>query len=158
MLSLNQDSALVTIYNYLNQREIIWVLTGSTSFTIQGMKLTPRDIDIQTNKAGAYEINELLKNYVVRPVLFSAIEKVRSHIGYFAINGVEIEVMGDIQKKCNDIWEDIIDLRPFIEQIVYKNMKLPVLNLSYESSAYRKLGRFERADEIDNFLYSKRTE
>jgi hypothetical protein len=32
-------------------------------------------------------------------------------------------------------------------------MKLPVLSLSYESASYRKMGRVERAEEIDRFIY-----
>ena len=152
MLTSGYDSALKIIYDHLNKKDILWALTGSTSFIIQGMQLIPHDIDIQTDEAGAYAINELLKVYEMKPVTFSSTDKIRSHIGYFEINDISVEVMGDIQKKYNNAWEDIVDLHPIIELIIYKDMILPVLNLFYESIAYKKMGRFERASEIDSFL------
>ena len=42
-----------------------WALTGSTGQYIQGMNLYPHDIDIQTDKAGAYAINKILLDYCI---------------------------------------------------------------------------------------------
>jgi len=156
MLDSIYTSALRVIYDTLYDKSFLWALTGSTAFIIQGLALTPHDIDIQTDKAGAYTINELLKDYETEPISFSSTDVIRSYFGRFRINGVSVEVMGDIQKKHNNAWEDIVDLRPLIEYAVYDDMTLPVLDLNYESSAYRKLGRANRANEIDRFLQTKR--
>ena len=152
MLNASQNSALFALFNILDTTEIVWALTGSTSMAIQGMSLVPNDIDIQTNEVGAYRMNELLKNFAKTAVSFSSTEKIRSHFGIFDFNGVLVEVMGDIQKYYDGKWEELVDLNPHIKRIVYKNMNLPVLNLEYESLAYKKLGRNERAKAIDDFL------
>ena len=93
MLNANQNSALVALFNILSSTEIIWALTGSTSMAIQGMSVVPNDIDIQTNEAGAYRMNGLLKNFEKTAVSFSSTEKIRSHFGIFDFNGVSAEVM-----------------------------------------------------------------
>jgi len=46
-----------------SDKDIVWALTGSTAFIIQGMQFAPNDIDIQTNEIGAYAINEILMAY-----------------------------------------------------------------------------------------------
>ena len=152
MLGSRYKSALTVIVNHLSNKDVIWALTGSTSFIIQGMPLSPSDIDIQTDKTGAYAINGLLKAYEKEPVAFSSTDTIRSHIGSFVIYGITVEVMGDIQKKYNSAWEKTTDLPPLIEYVVYEDMTLPVLNMQYESAAYRKMGRLLRADDIDRFL------
>jgi len=118
------------------------------------MKIAPNDIDICTDEAGAYRINALLKAYETSPVSFSSTGKIRSHFGKFRINGIEVEVIGNIQTMNNHRWQDIIDLKSIIQQINYKNITIPVLNLTAESAGYKALGRFQRADEIDQFIAS----
>ena len=48
----------------------LWVLTGSVGLALQGMPLEPRDVDVQTDAAGAYEIERRLAAYTTRPVAF----------------------------------------------------------------------------------------
>ena len=127
------------------------------SFNIHGMFFDVNDIDIQTDKAGAYKINELLKIYEVTPVSFSSTDIIRSHFGRFEINGISIEVMGDIQKMNNGDWEEIINLQPLIQWQTYKDMRLPVLDIRYEEMAYRVLGRYERAETLKTFINNSLT-
>ncbi|MCL2221463.1 MAG: hypothetical protein FWC20_04825 [Oscillospiraceae bacterium] len=155
MLDAQHLTALKIISDRLSGKGIVWALTGSTSFNLQGMLLSPADIDIQTSEFGAYAINGYFKDYEIASVSFSSTEKIRSHFGRFEINGVPVEVMGDIQKKYNGEWEDIIDISPLVEHVFCDGMTVPVLSLSYESSAYRKMGRHDRADAIDKFLSQK---
>jgi hypothetical protein len=155
MLDSQHLTALKIISDKLCGKSIVWALTGSTSFKLQGMLLNPADIDIQTSEVGAYAINDYFKEYEITSVSFSSTEKIRSHFGRFEISGVSVEVMGDIQKKYNGEWDDIIDISPLVEHVFCDGMTIPVLNLSYESSAYRKMGRHDRADAIDKFLSQK---
>lgn len=74
-------------------------MTGSTSFAIQGMDIEPHDIDIQTDEVTAYLLGDLLKDYVIQPISFSGTDKIRSHFGKFLMDDMEVEVMGDIQKR-----------------------------------------------------------
>jgi hypothetical protein len=66
------------------------------------MPVEPRDIDIQTDEAGAYAIARLFSECVTRPIAFSAADRIRSHFGALLVDGVKVEVMGDIHKRPDD--------------------------------------------------------
>lgn len=131
---------------------IRWGLTGSASFSLQGMPVAVHDIDIQTDKAGAYALGRLLQEYEITPVSFSGNEKIRSHYGRFLINGIDVEIMGDIQKFYNGQWEDIVPIDRLLTFVCLNNGMLPVLCLDYEAEAYEKLGRIEKAKQIRDFI------
>lgn len=97
------------IYGKLKEADINWVITGSTAFAIQGITLEPNDIDIQTDEKGAYEIEKYFNEYVVKKVCFSSNEKVASHFGALEIDGLKVEIMEDLRKKLNDVWEEPVD-------------------------------------------------
>jgi hypothetical protein len=135
------------IYARLEGSGINWALTGSLSFALQGIPVRPRDIDIQTDKAGAYKIEKLFSNFVVSRVTFSSGRKIRSHFGKLVIDGIEVEIMGGVQKHV-DGWENPIDPSKYKRFIDIEGMKIPVLSLEYEYEAYLKLGRIERAEML----------
>ncbi len=157
MLPTLHTTVLQRLYEILSPTEITWALTGSTSFALQGLAVTPHDIDIQTDAPGAYAIERYLSAYVTRPVAFSAAENIRSHFGRFTLDGLVVEVMGDIQKRQIDgTWEPPVPLKRYIDYIVDQEMRLPVLSLAYEYQAYLTLGRLERARMIGKYLQQNR--
>jgi len=52
-----------------------WVLAGSLSLALQGVRIEPRDIDILTNRQGVFKINGILKKYEVKSVEYSQTDK-----------------------------------------------------------------------------------
>jgi len=42
------------LYERLKDSNVNWVVTGSLGFALQGVPVEPHDIDIQTDKEGAY--------------------------------------------------------------------------------------------------------
>jgi len=133
----------------LQDSGVNWALTGSLSFVLQGLPLEPHDIDIQTDEAGAYEIERRFSSRVSRRVTFSSSEHMRSHLGVLLIEGVQVEIMGDIQKRLADgIWEAPVDLSCHKQFVSFEGMQVPVLSLEYEAQAYQKIGRLERADML----------
>jgi hypothetical protein len=98
-----------------------------------------------TDKKGAYQIEECFKEFVIAKVCFSSNGKISSHFGRLEIDGIKVEIMGDIQKYVNGIWEERVDLEKYKRYITLDGMKLPVLDLEYEYNAYMKLGRIEKA-------------
>ena len=152
MIDSRFAKALHQLHNNLNMDEINWAVTGSLGFVLQGMDVDVHDIDIQTDKSGAYDIEHRFSRYVVRNVEFSYSEKVRSHFGELSIDGIKVEIMGDIQKRLPDgTWEDPIDIcsnRCFIN---YDGLSIPVMSLEYECEAYYKLGRTEKAEQIRRY-------
>ena len=130
-----------------------WVVTGSFSFALQGIALEPHDIDLQTDEAGAYEIERRFSELVSRKVAFSGSEKIRSHFGVLLIDGIKVEIMGDISKRLeNGTWEEPINLDRYKRSIVVEGMQIPVLSLEYEYQAYLKLGRIEKAEVLKQAL------
>ena len=131
---------------------LLWVLTGSVGLALQGMPLEPRDVDLQTDEAGAYEIQRRLAAYVTRPVTFVTRERTRSHWGGFVIDGIEVEVMGDVQQRALDgEWDPAPDLPRLARWVEVDGLQVRVLPLAYEADAYRRMGRLEKAALIQAY-------
>ena len=145
--------ALRKIYTRLKASDVNWVVTGSLGFALQKVPVTPHDIDLQTDEAGAYEIERLFSEHVIRKVAFSCVENIRSHFGALVIDGITVEIMGDISKRLEDgTWEEPVDLERYKQFVEIKGMQVPVLSLEYESQAYLKLGRIEKAQMLRKVL------
>jgi hypothetical protein len=130
-----------------------WVVTGSLGFALQGVPVDVHDIDIQTDKEGAYEIERRFSEFVIKKVAFRSTDKIRSHFGILMIDGIRVEIMGDIQKRLEDgSWEEPVDLNRYKRFVEIRGMKIPVLSLEYEYQAYLKLGRTEKAEILKKWL------
>jgi hypothetical protein len=130
------------------------VVTGSFGFALQGVPIEPNDIDIK-DKKGDYEIESLFCEFVIKPVRFSSAEKIRSYFGTLMIDGIEIEIMGDIQKRLAEgVWEEPVDLKQYKRVVEIEGVQVPVLSFEYEYQAYLKLGRIEKAKMLRKWLDS----
>ncbi|MFP4507368.1 MAG: nucleotidyltransferase domain-containing protein [Candidatus Acetothermia bacterium] len=145
-------NVLRKLYSRIEDNGIDWVVTGSTSFALQGVPVTPNDVDIQTDESGAYEIEELFSDRVIKEVEFSSTERIKSHFGALMIHGILVELMGAVQKYYDGEWEPPIDIDRHKKFISLEGMEIPVLDLAYESLAYRRFGRVETADRLEKFL------
>jgi hypothetical protein len=86
------------------------------------------------------------------PSTFSSAEKIRSHFGALEIDGIKVEIMGDIQKFVDGRWEAPADLAMIKRTVEVEDMKIPVLSPEYEYQAYLKMGRLEKAKKIKEWL------
>ena len=146
-------NVLRQIHARLFHTDVNWVVTGSLGFALQGVPVQPNDIDIQTDKAGAYEIERLFSDVVIRKVEFSSAERIKSHFGALQIDSIEVEIMGDIQKRGADgVWEEIVDIAHNRRMVEIDRLIVPVLSLEYEYQAYLKFGRTERANMLRRWL------
>ena len=146
-------NVLHQIYARLSDTHVNWVITGSLGFALQGVPVQPNDIDIQTDTVGAYEIENLFSDVVIRKVEFSATERIKSHFGALQIDGIEVEIMGNIQKKGTDgLWEEPVDPAHYRRLVNIDGLLVPVLSLEYEYQAYLKFGRVERAKMLRRWL------
>jgi hypothetical protein len=144
---------LQTICKTLYRVDMIWAVTGSLGFALRGIDVPVNDIDLQTDKFGAYRIERCFADQIVRKVTFSSSEKIRSHFGELRINGIKVEIMGALQKRLPDgNWETPVVIRNLRKKIHYQGLIVPVLSLKPEYEAYRKLGRFEKAELIRKYL------
>ncbi len=146
-------NVLRQIHARLSNTDVNWVVTGSLGFALQGVPVQPNDIDIQTDKVGAYEIERRFSDVIIRKVKYSAIERIKSHFGALQIDGIEVEIMGDIQKRGVDgVWEEIVDPAHYRQMVEIAGLLVPVLSLEYEYQAYLKFRRVERAEMLRRWL------
>jgi hypothetical protein len=137
---------LALVMTRLEGKGINWVLTGSLAFALQGVPVQPHDIDLQTDRVGAYQIEQMLVEFSKKPVAFAAAEQICSYYGALQIEGIDVEIMGDVQKRLADgRWEAPPRLNEHRQFIQVGDSHVPVLSLAYEAESYRKMGRLERA-------------
>lgn len=65
MMTSRFSKVLLQLHNTLGMSEIRWVVTGSLGLSLQGMDMEVHDIDIQTDKAGAYDIDISSKRHFI---------------------------------------------------------------------------------------------
>ncbi len=153
MIDDHLSDALRLILDRMAHRPVVWAITGSLGHALQGLPLTPDDIDIQTDAAGAYAIGRIFADRTSIPVRFVVSERVRSHLGALALGSVSVEIMGEVEKRLPDgSWTyppALIEHRQFVDA---GGRTVPVLSLAYEARAYEILGRTARADLLRAYL------
>ena len=153
MITVRHLNVLRVIVQRLEGQAIDWAVTGSCGFALQGLDVAVHDIDLQTDAAGAYAIERVLADKSRRKVEFSAAERIRSHFGALEIDGVKVEIMGDIQKRQGDgTWEAPVNIRSHRRWVMFGDLRIPVVSLEYELTAYLALGRAERAEMLRIWL------
>ena len=153
VVSAKHLRVLRRICELLQPADATWVLTGSLGLVLRGVETQVHDIDIQTDAAGAFELERLLAEYVVRPVCLKEDALVRSYLGAAEIDGTEVEIIGDIQKRApGGQWGPAPDLARLAITVDAGGVPVRVLPLEYERDAYRAMGRSEKADLIDAAL------
>ena len=128
-----------------------WALMGSLASVLQGMPdYIPPDIDLVTTTKGAYEMEGCLSNIgaTVRAVSLSTAGPYTSHFGIFDVDGVKVEVMGDLIIECDDGSLHTEDHWSRWSQRVrvlhIRDMHIPVVPLEWQIVANALLRRPER--------------
>lgn len=153
MIPRQHLEVLQKVHARLQGSPVEWVVTGSLGMALQGVPVEVHDIDLQTDQEGAYEIERRLAEFVTRPVRFSESERIRSHLGRLEIDGIQVEILGDIQKRLEDgSWEEPVRVTDHRRWVEIAGMQVPVLSLEYELQAYLKLGRGDKAEMLRAWL------
>ena len=155
MLHIDSRYAAVLrkIYARLSQHDIVWAITGSLNFALHGLPVEVHDIDIQTDKNGAYKIEQLFAKFMTKKVTRCASKYIRSYLGAFVLDGMTVEIMGDIEKRAEGgEWGEPVNICDHRETITYNGLSIPVLSLEYEERAYRQIGRIDTAEMLREYL------
>lgn len=152
MVSEKIKEALKIVCRKLKGKNIDWVLVGSTNLALQGVDVSPHDIDILTDEKGAFSINELLRDYEVRKVEYKESENLASYLGEFRIDDIKVEVMGDLRiKRPDGTWYKELVIRG-AKNAKIGEMEVPLYPLEKELEGYKILGRVEKVREIERTL------
>lgn len=150
---------LMLLYTRLKGSNVCWAITGSMGMAIQGMDVEINDIDLQSDREGTYEIQNLFPEYITERVELKEGATIRSYFGRMNIMGVGVELMGDMEhREPGSDWKGPLDLSCYVRWVEFEEMNLPVLDLEHEYVAYQRLGRPEKAAKIRAFLDQRRKE
>lgn len=133
-----------------------WAFTGGVGQWLQGMPVSPDDIDIQTTESGAYVIEEALRLNTLEPVRWLESQRIRSHFGRGQFENWTVEIMGDVQKKLpGDEWTDPPVIESLVCDVEMSCGEFPAMALRHDPAAYDLLGRPEKAERIRSYLASE---
>lgn len=118
-------------------------VVGGTAAALHGALVRVKDIDLETTAAGAQQIAALFESHIVRPVTFSESPVYRSHFGQLRIEGLLIEVMGDLERREGDGW--VPSATTTETTITLEGAPVRVSWLEEETLAYIRRGRLDRA-------------
>ena len=121
---------------------------GSASLALQGVDITPNDIDILTDEYGAFKIGALLKEFEIKPVIFSRTDLFESFYGIYDIEGAKIDVMGDFRVRLEGTWVSLSDRLESPSLVQINAMNIPVSSMHDQLLFYEKLGREKDRDCI----------
>lgn len=126
---------------------INYALIGSLNLQIQGIDIKPNDIDILTTPEDIKKIEQILKGYQTKEVYFDESGGVNSFKTFFEIEGIEVEVLGNVDNTCRP--KDSLIKKIIID---FNGIKLPCIPLEEELFAYQKMGREDKVNLINNYL------
>jgi len=143
------EKALDIIIEKLNGLNYAFI--GSVNLCLQGIAVQPRDIDILTNPDEINKIVKILKEYQTKEMYFDKSEGRNSYRAFFKINGIEIEILGNV----NNIYrlKDSLDKKIFVD---YKSIEIPCILLEEELEVYKKMNREDKIKLIKDKIFEIR--
>jgi hypothetical protein len=133
-----------------------WALTGSAGLRLQGVDVPVHDLDLESHPAGVDEIAHIFGTYLREMPHWKEGQRLRSYFGVLVVEGIQVELMGDIQHWLPDgSWSPVADIPTLRRRLAWQGRQVPVLDLAYEAQAYEELGRTEKAARIREVLCPK---
>ena len=143
MLAKNFEDTIKFIYSRLRDKKIKFAFIGSASLNLQGIDVTPNDIDLIISIPDLKIISEEFKDYITQP----ASKKPYFKEGYpdyyelkLKINDTLVHVMGEYD---NDLYMSMIN-KGNIVPIKINDISIPCLALESEAEAYSEMKRKQK--------------
>jgi hypothetical protein len=149
--SVPHREALVALCDRL-PADCSWAVTASENLALRGFDVSPGDVDVVTDAEGAYRIEELFSEHVVRAVVppeEAEADRIRSHFGALSLSGTEVELMGDVEHRFEGEWVTDPPVAETREFLPVAGREVPVMPLSYEAYGYRARGEPDRAAAVE---------
>ena len=139
-VKMRHEEAVKTIAKALSNSEVPYTFIKSSSLALHGLPVIPNDIDILTTARGAYDIEKIFSECLVRNTNYSSNDMFGSHFGELRINGVKIEVMGDLTAN-HGRWQSYNHSLRERDYITIDGYQIPVSQLTHERESYLALNR-----------------
>lgn len=150
-------AALAQLVPLLNATGAPWVMGGSCCLALQGVDVTPHDLDLCTDREGAYRIGEALRQVAVeqQPVRWGEGERIRSHRGLYQLGSVQVDIVGAAEYREGEGWTNAVppaEWQTTLVSLPGTRWMIPVWTLEYELTAYRRLQREAKVKLIKDRL------
>ena len=136
-------AVLQRIAGTLNAAGVPYTVVGGTAAALHQVPIRVKDIDIETDPAGARRFQELFADHVLEPVALRDNGVYRSHLGRFDFEGLLVEVMGDLQRREDESW--VPTTAATRETILLDGVPVQAATLEEETLAYIRRQRLDRA-------------
>lgn len=127
----------------LEEAGVAYKVVGGASAALHGVPLPVNDLDIETDAGGAYRFQALFAGQAIEPVALCESETYRSHLGRFVLDGVTVEVMGDLERREAGGWVSSSAQTETTADV--EGLAVRVSWLEEETLAYIRRRRLERA-------------
>ncbi len=154
-------NAILKLHEKLEGRNAIWIIDGDLAEALRTVSVAPDCIEIVCTKRDAKQIFEAVKDLKPTPMALhvkklprkATVERkefsvlVRSYSFEFMVDGVEIEVEGNVQYKVGEWdWGEVFMFNPEYVYVVGK--KTAVTPLAVRAELYQCLGWKDRYEEV----------
>lgn len=142
----DKKETLIFVANKLNEAGADWALIGSANLALQGMDVAPGDIDILVNFSEKEKIESIFSEE--EKISDSKLKNGEGEELTYLIGGVEVQFCFEY---AHGFYADFLEQERF-EIIELGSQKIPCLRLEDEAGGYEYLGKYEKAEEIREFL------
>jgi len=159
MITQQFNEAIKIIHTRMSSKDLHYAFIGSTNCALQGMEVSPRDLDLVVRLDDLRQIPQLFKDYspstieelLPDPKDTAWTAKLANHPAFNVhanVQGVEMQVLGE--KDNGDYVSKLIANR--IVYVPFNGLKLPCFTLKAEAEAYEETYRPKKAERIRQFL------
>lgn len=142
---------LVEVADALQNITSEWYIIGSSAMILSDIEIGKTfDIDILTTHRGSDEIQQLLSRYQEQSPTTKEDDLFRSNFARFHLPLMDVEVMGSLQIKRNDIWHDV-HVNDFNE-ISIEDIVVKVPTLKEQKRILLLFGRDKDIKRVNQFL------
>lgn len=150
MITENFKKALKILSERFEKSKLKWALIGSTNMALQGMDVSPHDIDIIVNVDDFGKTRNAFSDLRPSPAEKSKYGGLKFKL---VIEGVEIEIIGEGRNDGVYIHSLLENKLTYID---VDGTKIPCFRLEVEAEAYSKTNREEKAGMIRKFIEESR--
>ncbi len=157
MLPTQVRRALSTILERLRDSSIEWRIGGSVALALQGLDISPRDVDLFLPSGDAARLMaETLGEFVESPPQWRTSEPFASYYGHCRIEGVEIDLIGELvietPQGSVELGADSLLWRRK-SSLLFQGWKVPSIPLEIQLVTYYLMPkREERVNQITSLL------
>jgi ubiquinone/menaquinone biosynthesis C-methylase UbiE len=118
-------------------------VVGGTAAALHGVPVPVQDIDLEMSAADVYRFHDIYAAHTIEPPALQESDAYRSHFGRYELDGVQIEVMGDLHRREGTRW--VPSFATTQTTLDIEGTPCSVSCLEEETLAYIRRGRLDRA-------------